>query len=186
MDFAVPDWSESSGLSDGSESINFVNSFLSVRAVPDTWSTWNAPPAVEISDPKVGATEGSSSLLIALQNPAYTFGFELEPDALQTEEVAAYYFSGNTPVGILDLFPSGQDGAQLFAAATSNTPFSYVYIMDFSDDDFAIGRIRYSLDAEEIAPEPGTRVCLLVLLAAVVLGKFVHRWRSHKSVPSAR
>ena len=114
----------------------------------------------------VGYSNGASTLTISLSQAATTFGFELEPDLYQTDEVTASYFSGSTLVGTIDLFPNGNSGALLYAASTTTNPFTSVVINDVSGDDFAIARQRYSTSS--VTPEPGT----FALMGSALLGAF--------------
>jgi hypothetical protein len=130
--------------------------------VPTTWTSWATPPAVETSTPRVGFTDGVSSLAISLSQPVKIFGFELEPDNLASEQTTAAFYSGSTLVGTIDLSPDGNAGALLYAASTHTDPFTRVVITNLEGDDFAIAQERFVL----AVPEPATLILLIPLLAA--------------------
>jgi hypothetical protein len=125
---------------------------LTELSVPNTWATWNCPPATESCTPNVLFGAGSTSLFITLSQPASIFGFELEPDQFQQEEVTVQFFDHANLVGTIDLFPNGSGGALLFAAQTDGE-FTNIEIQNLAFDDFAIAEVRY-----EATPEPGTMV----------------------------
>ncbi len=162
IDFTLPDYWATSSISDGIETLAY-DTPLSIRTVSNGWATWNSPPAVEISKPRLGATGNQSSLWITLGAPVHTFGFELEPDNFASEQIAAYFFSANALLGTVQLSPSGYHGALLFAGSATSDPISSVYIDDISDAGFAIARQRYSFSAVEPAPEPSS--CAMSLVA---------------------
>lgn len=133
--------------------------------VPASWSSWGAPPAVETSMPRVGFTDGNSSLAISLSQPVRIFGFELEPDNQAVEQTTAAFYSGSTLVGTIDLSPNGNAGALLYAASTHTDPFTRVVISNLQGDDFAIAQERFAL----VVPEPATLFLLIPLLAVGAL-----------------
>jgi hypothetical protein len=165
LDFTDPDFNFVDSLSGGGVTLTYDTS-LDVRTVPTTWSAWGAPPAREMSTPRVGYTEGLPTLTISLSSAATTFGLEVEPDIFTTEETTVDFFSGSTLVGTIDLFPDGNAGALLFAASTTTDPFTSIVINNLEGDDFAIARQRFTLVP---APEPGT-LALFALPAAVLYG----------------
>jgi hypothetical protein len=168
LDFTDPEGTIVGGLSDGIETLIYGNS-LTEYSVPVDWSNWGTPPAVETSTPQIGFTAGFSSLSINLWRPATTFGFELGPDALATEETTAAFYSGRTLVGTINLTPDGAGHALLFAASTTTNPFTSVVVTNLADDDFAIGRQRYTLAS--VAPEPATFFLLCVAIGAIPIAR---------------
>ena len=159
LDFTDPDFTLVGAVSGSGETLTYDNT-LEEFTVPGTWNTWNHPPVVETATPRVGDTAGDS-LTITLSRPASTFGFELEPDSLTTDEVTAAFFSGSTPVGTIDAFPNGNAGALLYAASSSTNPFTSVLITDLAGNDFAIARQRFTLATPEPAP--------LILVGSILL-----------------
>ncbi len=169
LDFTDPEGEIVGGISDGIETALYNNS-LTEYTVPLNWTNWAAPPAVETSVPRVGFTDGFSSLLISLTRPVTTFGFESEPDTWAQEETTASFYSGQTLVGTIDLLPNGNAGALLYAASTTTNPFTSVLIVNLADDDFAIARQRYTLAS--VAPEPAT---FLLICAGIGMAAFARR-----------
>jgi hypothetical protein len=143
---------------------------LTVLTVPPSWSTWNFPPFVESSTPRVADTPltGPFSLTISLSVPSYTFGFELEPDEYVPEEVVAQFFNSGGPAGTIDTVLAGNGGARLFAATSSTSPFTSVTITDLYSDDFAIAQQRYG---PTVTPEPSLIVPGVCLGLAIWIGR---------------
>ncbi len=129
--------------------------------VPNSWATWNCPPATESCFPNALWNAGFSSLTITFA-PEQIMGFELEPDNFAQEEVTAQFFDGANLVGTIDLFPNGSAGALLFAAQTDGQ-FTSVVITDLAGGDFAIAQLR---SGGGTTPEPST----LLLLGTGLLG----------------
>jgi hypothetical protein len=166
--FTDSDGTMIAGGSAGGETLIYSSNLVEYT-VPSSWAAWGTPPAVETSTPRVGFTNGVSSLGISLINPAKIFGFELEPDDLATQETTAAFYSGSLLVGTIDLFPDGNGGALLYAASTTTNPFTRVVITNLAGRDFAIAQERFAL----AVPEPGTLVLLIAALAALaLLGRF--------------
>lgn len=148
----------------GDGSLNFITSLgpfgfsnqMSENNVPDSWGTWNCPPATESCTPNVLWNEGFNTLTISVSGNNHIVGFELEPDQFQQEEVTAQYFNGATLLGTIDLFPNGSAGALLFAAQ-SDQVITSVDITDLAGDDFAIAQLRAG-GGGGTTPEPGTMV----------------------------
>lgn len=173
LDFTDPDFTLISSLSGGGETLSYDNP-LDEQTVPVSWGTWGSPPATETSTPRVGYTEGNSTLTITLSNPASTFGLEIEPDFPFVEETTADFYSGSALAGVIDLFPNGDSGALLFAGSTTTDPFTSVVITNLADDDFAIAQQRFTLAS---VPEPASFFLIgSTLLGALVL---VRRRRTH-------
>jgi hypothetical protein len=170
LDFTDLDGTITGGLSDGKETLIYSSSLIEYT-VPGTWTNWDAPPAVESSTPRVGFTNGASSLVINLSAPARTFGLEIEPDNFARELTTAAFYSGSTLVGTINLSPDGNGGALLFAASTTRNPFTNIVINNVADDDFAIAEQRF---AAATAPEPAT----IGLIGPMLLAGFVLRRRS--------
>ncbi|MDQ2713258.1 MAG: PEP-CTERM sorting domain-containing protein, partial [Acidobacteriota bacterium] len=175
LDFTDPDYTLTSTLTGGGETLSYDNP-LDERTVPVNWATWGSPPATETATPRVGYTDGLSTLTISLSKPASTFGFEIEPDAPAAEETTADFYSGSKRAGVIDLFPNGTSGALLFAASTSTNPFTSVVITNLAPDDFAIARQRFTLASASTVPEPSS----LFLLGSSLLGAVAFLRRSRK------
>jgi hypothetical protein len=125
--------------------------------VPNSWSTWNCPPATESCTPNALWNAGFSTLTITFPRDGIV-GFELEPDNFAVEEATAQFFDGANLVGTIDLFPDGSSGALLFAAQTDGQ-FTKIVITDLAGGDFAIAQLRSGNCCSSI-PEPGTMVLL--------------------------
>jgi len=175
-----------SGLTDGSSYTSISDRALTVDfdismkrlTVPDTFATWNCPPATEASCTKPAAPKGlpvlgsdlDSSLIMALRPAAFVFGFEVQPDLSDVEQITEVVFdSKGNDLGGISLDVSGNAGALLFAVS-SQTPIVSVQLVDEDFKDFAIANVRYSLTP---IPEPPSALLLgvgLVMLAASVFG----------------
>lgn len=162
LDFTDPDGTSISILSGGGETLSY-DSPLDVQTVPVHWQTWGSPPATETSTPRVGSTDGISTLTISLSNPASTFGLEIEPDPPIVEETTVDFYSGSALAGTLDLFPNGDSGALLFAASTTTDPFTSVVVTNLPGDGFAIAEQRFTLAP---VPEPSS----FFLMGSALLG----------------
>ncbi|MGO9097830.1 MAG: hypothetical protein ACLQGV_21715 [Bryobacteraceae bacterium] len=141
-------------------------------SVPDSWGTWNCPPATESCTPNVLLTEGGTALTLTLTAPDNTAGFELEPDMFQAETVAAsFYNQTGALIATITLNPNGSAGALLFALQ-DDTPgnwISYIDITDLAGDDFAIAQLRQGNSTSSV-PEPGGMSILgMFLLGALGL-----------------
>jgi hypothetical protein len=162
--FTDPDGTLVGGGASGGEALVY-SSDLVEYTVPTSWAAWGTPPAVETSTPRVGFTNGVSTLGIRLTVPAKTFGVEVEPDNHALEQTAAAFFSGSTLVGTIDLSPDGNGGALLFAASTTTNPFTSVVITNLKGHDFAIAEERFAV----AVPEPATLLLLIPAFAALAL-----------------
>ncbi len=134
--------------------------------VPNSWATWNCPPATESCTPNVLYSNGATSLTLTLTAHDNIAGFELEPDLFQTDEVTATYYATDmtTILGTIDLFPNGSAGALLFAAS-DNSAFGKIVINDLAGDDFAIAQLRQGT-LSSTTPEPGS----ILLFGSGILG----------------
>jgi hypothetical protein len=117
---------------------------MDVRQVPGGgWATWNSPPAVESSTPKVLAvTTGLTSFTITLGTPFTVFGFELEPNN-GTQSITATYYNSATVLGTITRSVVGTSGALLFAASSSTPITSVVLTVPAGASGFAMAQIRH-------------------------------------------
>ena len=136
----------------GDGSLNFITSLgpftfsnpQSENNVPNSWATWNCPPATESCTPNVLFNEGFSTLTITTSDIETIMGFELEPEDFAVETVDATFHSSTGDSFTLRLSPNGSAGALLFAArdTTSGAHITSVDITDEAGDDFAIAQVR--------------------------------------------
>lgn len=145
-----PDFSVLSALSDGALTVSFSTD-LAALTVPDTWTTWGAPPNTESATPRVLWTQGETSLALDFSFPLGLFGLEVEPNTGAVFPITATFFNGADVVGEITHDVDGNGGALLFAAQSSK-PFTRVVLS--SPDDFAVANLRY-------VPEPGALAMLL-------------------------
>lgn len=139
--------------SDGTENVSFSTP-LQVLQVPSSWDTWGAPPFTENPNPTVLYSQGLTQVTLTLSKSATTFGFELQPNALDIFSVTATFFNGATTLGSITRSVNGDSGARLFAAyvTTPTQPITSVRIST-GGSDFAIAELRYQLPQATV-PEP--------------------------------
>ena len=178
-----PDLTILNSIADPNLTINFSTG-LEARTVPPTWATWNVPPAVETSTPRVLKTPGLGNTLLTLSfsKPLTIFGLEAEPDPnlnSPTFLVTENFFNGATNVGSISMNVNGNGGALLFAgqATAPTSPFTSVNITAGATD-FAIAQLRYQLaPAPPLGtPEPATWMAMAGgLFALAGFRKFARR-----------
>ena len=113
--------------------------------VPNSWATWNCPPATESCTPNALWNAGFSTLTTSpLATTFNTSGFELEPDNFAIETVQAIFNASDGSSFTLTLNPNGSAGALLFAVQddTSGSHITSVDITDLAGGDFAIAQLR--------------------------------------------
>lgn len=134
---------------------------LEKLSVDCCWATWSSPPQSEDASPDILSNE-NLSLIMDLNIPVTTFGFELEPNVLSPARFTVDFLFLNgedeTVVGTIELDVLNRFGARLFAAsAVDEIPFNRIVIR--GEDYFALAQIRYDFDAEcldvNIDIEPG-------------------------------
>jgi hypothetical protein len=167
VDFTGPDGTVVSSTTNGIETLSY-SSPLTEYTVPTTWTTWNVPPHVESSTPRVGSTAPATSLTILLSLPADTFGVEVQPDLYQVERIDVDFFTSAGLAGSIDLAVDGYKGARLFAATTQTSPFTRITITDLAGDDFAIAQQRY--ESPVPVPEPPSWAVVACVLVGVIAG----------------
>ena len=131
-------------ITDGTLQVTFSSPMLKRGPVPRGWTTWSAPPFSENATPDVLASNGATSMTWTFDRTVGTFGFELEPNLFQDQEMTVdFVFSlNNVIVGTIQRTVNGQAGARLFAAKTTDVPFNRIDIMG---GEFAVAQIRYAL-----------------------------------------
>jgi hypothetical protein len=147
-----------------------------VRTVPGGgWATWNSPPNVESSTPKVLAiTTGLTSFTITLSPAQPTFGIEIEPNN-GTQPITLTYLNGATTLGSISRTVVGTSGALLFAASSSTPITSVVLTIPSGASGFAMAQFRYgstflgTITAVPAAGMPALSGLALALLAAGAL-----------------
>ncbi|HLH19598.1 MAG TPA: PEP-CTERM sorting domain-containing protein [Bryobacteraceae bacterium] len=153
---ADPEGSIVGSVSDGFLTVSFQSggssALMDVDAVPDSWSTWGAPPDTESATPAVLAFDDptATAMSFLFDRQLVTFGVEIEPDDTSPgnqHDVTATYWLGSTLVGTIDRSVSGDGGALLFAG--SGGPFDRVDVA--SDIDFASAQFRYTPTPEPAA-----------------------------------
>jgi hypothetical protein len=143
MSIPGANFSTTTTLTDGAQTLTF-SSAVGVRQVPGGgWATWNSPPNVESSAPKVLAiTTGLTSLTITLGNPVTLFGVEIEPNS-GTQAVALTYYNDATVLGSISQSVVGTSGAKLFAGSASTPITSVVLTIPSGASGFAMAQFRY-------------------------------------------
>ena len=127
------------------------------------WLTWSAPPYSEYAYPWAVATYESSNpsvLKIDLAKPASVFGFELEPNAFETNLVSVKFFGSGGPASPLvnvSLNVDGSSGATLFAIVCDSSSILGAYIESApAAEGFAIAELRSNAMAGIAAPKAPT------------------------------
>jgi hypothetical protein len=164
-----PDFTNLAALNGPLGTITFSNT-VQTRTVPDSWATWNDPPAVESSTPRVLFANNGSTLDLTFPEPFLTFGFEAEPETTAVQNITATFFRQGTTLGTISYQVDGDGGAVLFAAST-NVGFTSVSI---STDDigFGMAQLRASV------PEPRS---LLLMLGAIAAALGLHARRASRN-----
>jgi hypothetical protein len=135
-------------LADGTETLTFSGT-LTAGTVPATWTTWNTPPAVESSTPRIFGSD-ANSVTISLSAPAVTFGVEVEPSNFASHSITATFMDGASVVGTVSRNVSGNSGALLFAGTTDQLFTSVVITADGSSEGFALAQPRYLVTADVV------------------------------------
>ena len=153
---------------------------LNVRDTGSGWATWNSPPYVESSTPKVLFTNGVSSLNIAFSAALYLFGIEVQPDSFDVTDVTIEYYFDALLLGSITRSINGDSGALLLAGYL-DTPFNNVQVYTANEDDFAIAKLRYSQTQPEgfdPVPEPSTFLLVAATFVLVAFGYFCKKlWK---------
>jgi hypothetical protein len=163
-------------VTDGTQIVSFGVP-MNKTTVGVNFATWGAPPFTESSTPPVLTTPPTTFVVTTLQLqlsvPSLTFGFELQGDALTTNEFNVQFYEGAVPVGNITLFIDGTAGARLFAASSTDSPFTSVVInnVDGRAGGFAIANLRYTA-----VPEPAS--IAMVAQAIAVVG--FYGWRKRR------
>jgi len=146
-----------------------ISPVLEAGTVPaGGWSTWNFPPAVETSTPRVlhavNYNDLVTSVSLSFSSQLSTFGFEAEPDPFEVHNITASYYSGALLLDSITRSVQGQAGALLFAG-TSDVAFDRVVVT--SDIDFAMAQFRYALSSSSPVPEPATWAFMIIGFGAI-------------------
>jgi hypothetical protein len=106
-------------------------------------------------------------LTVTLSEPAWTLGFEVASNRILGDTIAATFFDldGNPHASIARTVEAGH--ALLFAAQTTDVPFTSVRIDSPIFETFWVGRIRIGDEIEEV-PEPSLAVLCGVGVLAVL------------------
>jgi hypothetical protein len=163
LPITAPDFTNLNTLSDANLTVTF-SATMETFTVPTTWGTWNTPPAVETSTPRVLSPfdfANVTSVTLSFSSPLSTFGLEAQPDATSQGAfpVTATFFNGATTLGSINRSLDGVTAA-LFAAS-STTPITSVRLTiggnatDPAGTDPGIAQLRYALATQAI-PEPAT------------------------------
>ena len=147
----------------GPQTVSF-DSGVTKTAVGVGWSTWGSPPFTESNTPSVLVKAPGNTLQMLLSLPSTTFGFELQGNMTTVNEFNVQFYEGVVPVGNITLFINGNAGARLFAASTTDSPFTSVVInnVDGQAQGFAIANLRYTP-----VPEPASVAMIAQAIAAV-------------------
>ena len=130
-------------ITDGVQTVSF-DLTLEKGRVPNLWSTWSSPPDSESPTPAILFNPLDQALTLTLSQPSQVFGFELEPNALDSFIYSAEFYSDTTLLGTITRAVQGRAGARLFAASTAE-PITKVVITGEPSFGFAIAQIRYSV-----------------------------------------
>jgi hypothetical protein len=149
-------------LSDANLTVTFSTA-MQKFTVPDSWTSWNSPPATETSTPRVLSPADFTLTTVTLNfsQPLSIFGLEAEPDAFTQGAfpITLDFFNGVTLLGTVGRTIDGSSAA-LFAAS-STTPITSVTLTVNGNSnvpegvDPGIAQIRYAL-----VPEPSTWLML--------------------------
>jgi hypothetical protein len=170
---SIPIGTSVTSVTDGYQTASFSET-LTRADVPAQWATWGHAPHVESPTPPVLYRSPENSLAITLAVPSYAFGLELLGVAWSVSEFQVTFLDVHGIfVGTVNGYLDGFHGARVFAASTTNNPFSTVLISVLSDDSdgLAIAQIRYS-----VVPEPTSYLMIVQAVAMVA----VVRWKRMK------
>jgi hypothetical protein len=156
----------------GPQTLNFDQS-LTKASVPIGWATWGSPPNTESNTPPVLFQTTSNTLQILMSLPTTTFGFELQGNGFTINEFAVQFYEGANLVGNIPLFVDGNGGALLFAAMTTDSPFTSVVInnVDGQSGGFAIAQLRFTA-----VPEPAS----IAMVAQAIVAVGFYGWRKRR------
>lgn len=107
-------------------------------------ASWNYNPATNWF--------GLTNLTITLSPPAWTFGFEAEPD--DTGSITATFYTASSGSLTISMPGMSYPNSRIFAA--TGAPITKVVISETNADfpDFAVGAFRYALSSPAAAPGP--------------------------------
>lgn len=145
LPIAVADFTSFSSLSSGGFTVSSSGD-LEARTVGSGWATWGLAPDTEGSSPRIGYSDGATSLTFSFDRVYSIFGFEAEGNPFDVRTFTVEYFLGGVSQGLISRDISGNAGARLLAASGT---FDRAIVS--SDVDFALGQFRVAAGA---VPEP--------------------------------
>lgn len=149
----------------------------------EDWGTWSESPTPDV----VWTTSlvNSVELTFSANSTVTTFGFEAQPNLLDTHEITAEFFNGAASLGTISFNVSGNGGARLFAATLDNfgadagNTDKFTRVVVSSDLNFALGHLRYAATST-VVPEPATCAMLLGAVATGIPFWTIRRRRANQ------
>jgi hypothetical protein len=181
----LSDYASVPSISGGGLTVTFAPTMVKL-SIPGEWSSWGTPPATELNTaacpglgincPPVLWSNGSASVTMFLSSPESVFGFEAEPDNPAAEPMSATFYMVGGTTSSINLSPSGDYGALLFALS-STVPISKVVLTSQVGDDFAIANVRFSATP---LPEPSGLLLVVTGLAGLAVAARRRRLRRRR------
>src|SRR5262249_44012145 len=140
----VSDFTDVNSLADSNLTVSFSTT-VNARTVPNGgWNNWASPPQTESPTPRVLFTSGTT-VTLSFSKGVSTFGVEMEPNFGGTRTMTADFYNGATLEGEIALSVNNFEGAQLFAATTTDQFTKVVLSAPASARGFALAQVRYPL-----------------------------------------
>ncbi|MBX9626263.1 MAG: PEP-CTERM sorting domain-containing protein [Gemmataceae bacterium] len=163
-------------IGDGTLAVTFSGPTTVTQVGPGIFG-WANPPVVESNAPPVLFSQFQLSRELTFSVPLVTFGVEMQsnnstnPFFNPTYRLSATFYSGDQVAGTISRDLKAPGGARLFAATTTDEPFTKVVLTSSrGSGGFNFGQVRYEAQA---VPEPAS----LGLLGAGGLGLLAARLR---------